>query len=248
MRILLVEDDESVAKVLKKLLSDERYTVDVTYDGFLGWQLASASHYDLVILDVVLPSLDGLTFCRRLREQSYTMPVLLATALDSSDKKVDGLDAGADDYITKPFDPQELLARVRALLRRSQTSIALVLNWGDLRLDPSSRDVAYGKQPLSLTPKEYSLLELLLRSSSQVFSRRAILDNLWSYSEAPGEETVTSHIKGLRRKLVEAGAPADFIETIYGVGYRLKPIAASADDNKNKAVEALDSPKFLLKN
>lgn len=228
MRILLVEDDESVAKVLQKLLSDERYTVDVAHDGFLGWQLASASHYDLVILDIVLPNLDGLAFCRRLRAQSYNMPVLLATALDSSDKKIDGLDAGADDYITKPFEPKELLARVRALLRRSKTSIALAFEWGELRLEPDSRNVVYGENKLGLTPKEYSLLELFLRNSAQVFSRRAILDNLWSYSEAPGEETVTSHIKGLRRKLTAAGAPADFVETVYGVGYRLKPLGEIA--------------------
>ncbi len=237
MRILLVEDDESVAKVLKNLLSSEGYTVDAAHDGFLGWQLASASHYDLVILDVVLPNIGGLEFCRRLREQSYNMPVLLATALDSSDKKIDGLDAGADDYITKPFEPKELLARVRALLRRTQTSISLAFDWGKLRLEPHSRNVVYAENVLSLTPKEYSLLELFLRNSSQVFSRRAILDNLWSYSEAPGEETVTSHIKGLRRKLSAAGAPADFIETVYGVGYRLKPMAEAVcvQEDANKA-------------
>ncbi|MGB3299848.1 MAG: response regulator [Phormidesmis sp.] len=228
MRILLVEDDESVAQVLQKLLSAEHYAVDVAGDGYLGWQLVSASHYDLVILDVVLPKLDGLAFCRQLREQSYNVPVLLVTALDSSDKKIDGLDAGADDYITKPFELKELLARVRALLRRSQTSISLVFEWGDLRLDPQGREVSYGTRELSLTPKEYALLELFLRNPSQVFSRRAILDSLWSYSEAPGEETVTSHIKGLRRKLSAAGASSDFVETVYGVGYRLNRAASGA--------------------
>lgn len=228
MRILLVEDDESVAQVLQKLLSDEHYTVDVAGDGHAGWQLVSASHYDLVILDVVLPKLDGLAFCRQLREQSYSMPVLIVTALDSSDKKIDGLDAGADDYITKPFELKELLARVRALLRRSKTSISLVFEWGDLRLNPQSREVIYGARSLNLTPKEYALLELFLRNPSQVFSRRAILDSLWSYSEAPGEETVTSHIQGLRRKLLAVGASSDFVETVYGVGYRLNRAANGA--------------------
>lgn len=225
MRILLVEDDASVAKVLQKVLTDEYYTVDVASDGQAGWQLVSASPYDLVVLDIMLPKLDGLEFCRRLRDLSYSMPVLIMTALDSSNKKIAGLNAGADDYITKPFEVEELLARVRALLRRVKTSVVLTLEWGKLRLEPNSRTVDYRGNRLNLTPKEYALLELFLRNSSQVFSRRAILDNLWSYSEAPGEETVTSHMKGLRRKLTGAGAPSDFIETVYGVGYRLKPIA-----------------------
>ncbi|NJM97211.1 MAG: response regulator [Phormidesmis sp. RL_2_1] len=224
MRILLVEDDESVAKVLQKVLTDEHYAVDVATDGHIGWQMVSASHYDLIVLDVLLPKLDGLAFCQQLRERAYNMPVLLVTALDSSTKKIAGLNAGADDYITKPFELEELLARVRALLRRVQTCVFLTLDWGKLRLEVNSREVIYGENSLNLTPKEYALLELFLRNSSQVFSRRAILDNLWSFSEAPGEETVTSHMKGLRRKLSKAGAPADFIETVYGVGYRLNPI------------------------
>jgi len=224
MRILLVEDDVSVATVLQKVLTNEHYAVDVASDGHAGWQFVSSSHYDLVVLDVVLPKLDGLAFCQRLRECAYNMPVLLVTALDSSTKKIAGLNAGADDYITKPFEIEELLARVRALLRRVQTSVLLTLKWGGLYLQSNSREVTYAKTRLNLTPKEYALLELFLRNSAQVFSRRSILDNLWSHSEAPGEETVTSHIKGLRRKLSQAGAPTGFIETVYGVGYRLNPL------------------------
>ncbi len=227
MRILLVEDDESVARVLEKGLTDENYAVDVACDGHTGWQLVNASKYDLIVLDVLLPELDGLQFCRRLRERSYDMPVLLVTALNSSSKKIAGLNAGADDYITKPFELEELLARVRALLRRVQTSVLLTLEWGNLHLEANSRKVAYSENSLSLTPKEYGLLELFLRNPSQVFSRAAILDSLWSYTEAPGEETVTSHIKGLRRKLSNAGAPADLIQTVYGVGYCLKAIEQS---------------------
>ncbi|MEL7351681.1 MAG: response regulator [Cyanobacteria bacterium J06560_5] len=240
MRILLVEDDASVATVLQKVLTNEHYVVDVASDGHAGWQFVSAFHYDLVVLDVVLPKMDGLAFCRRLRECAYNMPVLLVTALDSSTKKIAGLNAGADDYITKPFEIEELLARVRALLRRVQTSILLTLEWEELRLQPNSREVSYAKTRLNLTPKEYALLELFLRNSSQVFSRRAILDNLWNHSEAPGEETVTSHIKGLRRKLACASAPTDFIETVYGVGYRLNPMLedSSGDESSDKRIAA----------
>ncbi|MGD1857383.1 MAG: response regulator [Leptolyngbyaceae cyanobacterium] len=223
MRILLVEDDESVAKALEKVLTDEHYTVDVADDGQAGWHLVNIYDYDLVVLDVVLPKLDGLELCQRLRECSYTMPVLLLTALDSRTKKLAGFNAGADDYITKPFELEELLARVRVLLRRVQTMVVSTLEWGQLRLDLNSREVNYGEIYLSLTPKEYGLLELFLRNPSQVFSRGSILDHLWSCSEAPGEDTVTSHIKGLRRKLTAAGAPSDLIKTVYGVGYRLRP-------------------------
>jgi DNA-binding response OmpR family regulator/HPt (histidine-containing phosphotransfer) domain-containing protein len=239
MRILLVEDDESVAQVLEKVLTDEHYVVDVAPDGDAGWQLVSASHYDLVVLDIILPKSDGLEFCQRLRECAYNMPVLLVTALDSSSKKIAGLNAGADDYVTKPFELEELLARVKALLRRSKTSVLLTLEWGPLRLVPSSREVFYQETRLNLTPKEHGLLELFLRNPAHVFSRSAILDSLWSYSEAPGEETVTSHIKGLRRKLSEAGAPADLIVTVYGVGYRLK--ASDAQDEPETASLAAGS-------
>ncbi|MEM1239661.1 MAG: response regulator [Cyanobacteria bacterium P01_H01_bin.26] len=236
MRILLVEDDESVAKALEKTLTDEHYTVDVAYDGLIGWQLVNTYDYDLVVLDVMLPQLDGLQLCQRLRKRSYTMPVLLLTALDTSTKKIAGFNAGADDYITKPFELEELLARVRVLLRRVQTPVLSTLQSGKLQLDLNSREVTYGEICLNLTPKEYGLLELFLRNPSQVFSRGGILDNLWSCSEAPGEDTVTSHIKGLRRKLSQAGAPSDLIKTVYGVGYRLNSVETPAPDVEIESV------------
>ena len=241
MRILLVEDDESVAKALKKVLTDENYAVDVANDGQTGWHLVSAFSYDLVVLDIVLPKLDGLQFCRRLRERSYNMPVLLVTALDSSTKKIAGLNAGADDYLIKPLEFEELLARVRVLLRRVQAPVLSTLEWGKLRLDLNSREVNYGEITLKLTPKEYGLLELFMRNPSQVFSRGAILDNLWSCSEAPGEDTVTSHVKGLRRKLTEVGAPNDLIKTVYGVGYRLK----SADTSETQPEPLVNASSTL---
>lgn len=230
MRILLVEDDDSIAKVLEKGFAEEHYAVDVAKDGQMGWQLVKAFDYDLIVLDVVLPKLDGIQFCRKLRDSAHHMPVLMVTALDSSRRKIAGLNAGADDYITKPFELDELLARVRVLLRRAQAPMLSLLEWGDLQLDPNSQEVTYGDTALNLTPKEYRLLELFLRKSSQVFSRSAIIDSLWNCSEAPGEDTVTAHIKGLRRKLTEVGAPADLIKTVYGVGYRLKPPEPSTRD------------------
>jgi DNA-binding response OmpR family regulator len=223
MRILLVEDDDAIANVLERGFINEYYAVDVAKDGHLGWQLVKAYDYDLIVLDVMLPKLDGIEFCQRLRDSAYQMPVLMVTALDSSTRKIAGLNAGADDYITKPFELEELLTRARVLRRRAQTPMLQVLEWGDLQLDPNTREVAYGSQALSLTPKKYRLLELFLRKPSQVFSRGAILDSLWNCGEAPGEDTVTAHIKGLRRKLTDAGAPSDLIKTVYGVGYRLKP-------------------------
>ncbi len=229
MRILLVEDDESVAKVLYKVLTDEYYVVDAANDGRVGWQLMSVFDYDLVILDVLLPELDGIEFCRQLRAKNYLMPVLFVTALDASSKKIAGLNAGADDYITKPFELEELLARVRALLRRVKNSVVLTLEWAGLRLEVNSRELTYRNNKLLLTPKEHAMLELFLRNPTQAFSRQAIIDNLWSYSEAPGEETITSHMKGLRRKLKNAGAPVDLIETVYGVGYRLNPMESESD-------------------
>ncbi|NJL22497.1 MAG: response regulator [Leptolyngbyaceae cyanobacterium SM1_3_5] len=222
MRILLIEDDECIAKSLETILTKENYAVDVAIDGELGWRLIEAFAYDLILLDVVLPKVDGITLCRQIRESNYQTPVLLLTARDSSRDRVLGLDAGADDYVVKPFERSELLARMRVLLRRSTTPVAPILEWNSLQLDPVSCQVKYGDRPLQFTPKEYRLLELFLRNPRHVFSRNAILEHLWSAEEAPTEDTVTAHIKGMRQKLKSAGAPANFIETVYGIGYRLR--------------------------
>jgi diguanylate cyclase (GGDEF)-like protein len=226
MRILIVEDDELTAKALVSVLSNQNYAVEVATDGQAGWELVQAFTYDLIMLDVILPKVDGISLCQRLRHSGYQMPILLLTGRDSSHDKVIGLDAGADDYVVKPFDPEELVARIRALLRRGGSTSLPVLEWGNLRLDPTSCEVTYGTRPLQLTPKEFSLLELLLRNTRRVFSCGVILEHLWSYGETPGEEAVRTHIKGLRQKLKTAGAPADLIETVYGIGYRLKPLEA----------------------
>jgi DNA-binding response OmpR family regulator len=228
MRILVVEDDRDVARILKLLLSSHCYAVDVAIDGATGWQMVEAFEYDLVILDVLLPKLDGVSFCQQLRAQGYTMPVLLLTGLNGSHEKVAALNAGADDYVVKPFDQEELIARVQALLRRSSTTVQPVLSCGTLRMDPSRRSVIYGDHNLHLTPKEYALLELLLHHGQRVLSAETMLEHAWTSEEAPGQEAVRVHIKGLRQKLKQAGAPADLIETMYGAGYRLNPEAIVA--------------------
>ena len=223
MKILVVEDDAAITSILALILSDQNYTVEVASDGEAAWELIAVYDYDLLLLDVMLPKLDGISLCRRVREHHYQMSILLITGLGSSNDKSRGLDAGADDYIVKPFDQDELIARIRALLRRSRTTFQSVLEWGSLRLDPVTREVTYAEQSLSLSPKEFSILEFFLRNGHRVFTYSVILDQLWAYEETPGEEAVRTHIKGLRQKFRKVGAPTDLIETVYGLGYRLKP-------------------------
>jgi DNA-binding response OmpR family regulator/HPt (histidine-containing phosphotransfer) domain-containing protein len=222
MKILLIEDHQCTTSTLSKLLVDHNYVVDATNDGETGLRLAKAYDYNLILLDVLLPGLDGISICRQLRSEGYEVPILMLTALDSSTDRVMGLDAGADDYVIKPFDFLELIARVRALLRRGRTILAEELTWENLKLDLKIREVTYNEKRLHLTPREYGLLELLLRNPQRIFSRSAILDLVWPEGEFPGEEAVTTQIKGLRRKLKAAGMTKDLIETVYGLGYRLK--------------------------
>lgn len=222
MKILVIEDDEFIAHTLVTILAHENYAVEVATNGQAGWDLVGTFDYDLVLLDVMLPKLDGISLCRQIRAKGLQMPILLLTGRDGGHDKAIGLDAGADDYVVKPFDREELVARVRALLRRAGAIAQPVLAWGELRLDPSSCDVTYGTQPIALTPKEYALLELFLRNRQRVFSCGMILEHLWSYEEMPGEEAVRTHIKGLRQKLKGVGLPHDVVETVYGIGYRLK--------------------------
>ncbi len=224
MKILVVEDDLLVADALKTTLSDRKYTVEIAHDGQTGLDFIEAFDYDLLLLDSMLPKLDGVSLCRHVRSQGYMMPILLLTSLDSNHDRATGLDAGADDYVVKPFDSEELSARIRALLRRGNDRVSPILEWEDLTLDPRSYEVNYQQQLLSLTPKEYALLELFLRYSRRLFSCGAILEHLWTYEDAPSEEAVRTHIKGLRHKLKAAGAPTDFVETVYGIGYRLKSL------------------------
>ena len=222
MRILLIEDDEVLSAVLVKALEQQRYAVDTVDDGRFGLEYAEGGTYDLLLVDVGLPRLDGISLTQQLRNEGCKTPILLMTAKDAPEEKIRGLDAGADDYLTKPLDIAELQARLRALLRRGEVSAASVLEVGPLRLDPTSCQVSYDDEPLKLTPKEYSLLELFLRSPSRVFSRGQIVEHLWTFDDPPLEDSVKAHIKGLRRRLKKAGAK-DWIENVYGLGYRLNP-------------------------
>ncbi len=224
MRMLLVEDDVPLAEALAEALIDQRYVVDVVNDGEAAWQQVKSLAYDLILLDMMLPKLDGVTFCHRLRSHGYGIPVLMLTARDTTTDKVTGLDAGADDYVVKPIDLQELFARIRALLRRGSSLSTPILEWGSLHLDPSTYEVTYEQRPLHVTPKEYNLLELLLRNGRRVLSRSVIIEHLWSLEDPPEEDTVKAHIKSLRQKLKTMGAPNDLIETVHSVGYRLKQL------------------------
>jgi DNA-binding response OmpR family regulator len=221
MKILIVEDDP-VARAALAAAIGEHYGVEVAGDGQMGLEMAEAFQFDLILLDVMLPQLDGLTICQHLRAAHYDVPILLLTGKDSRTDRILGLDAGADDYLVKPCDMEELLARVRALLRRGK-AIGSQLHWADLSVDPHSNQVFYGDRPIHLTPKEFSLLELMLQNPQRVFSRSVILDHLWDVAETPGEETVSTHIKCLRQKLKAGGSP-DPIETVYGLGYRLRAV------------------------
>ncbi|MBD2773814.1 response regulator [Iningainema tapete] len=231
MRILIVEDDEFTATALATILEHQNYAVEFAMDGQAAWDLLQAFDYDLIILDVMLPKLDGISLCRVVRKHDLKMPILLLTGKDSSHDKAMGLDAGADDYLVKPFDAEELVARVRALLRRSNSTLLPVLEWGSLRLDTTSCQVTYSTQLVKVTPKEYALLELFLRNPQRMYSCSAILDRVWSFDNTPGEEAVRTQIKGLRQKLKAAGAASNLIETVYGIGYRLKPIGRDVAGN-----------------
>jgi DNA-binding response OmpR family regulator len=220
MKILLVEDESATRAALELSLSPH-YSVETAADGKRGLEMAKAFDFDLILLDVMLPELDGLSICQRLRADRYHGPILLLTAKDSRTDRILGLDAGADDYLVKPCDPEELLARIRALLRRGQ-SVGSMAKWGDLTINSENGQVNYGEKQVHLTPKEFSLLELFLLNPQRAFNRSVILDRLWDFAESPSEETVSTHIKCLRQKLKAVGSQ-DPIETVYGLGYRLRP-------------------------
>jgi DNA-binding response OmpR family regulator len=221
MRILLVEDDHHLAASLSEALEAQQYTVDVAYNGEAAWQQISLLTYDLMLMDVTLPRVDGLTLCQRVRSQGIASPVLMLTARDTSGDKVAGLEAGADAYMVKPFDLSELIAQIRALLRRGQMGRPTTLQWEALQLNPNTYEVTYQDNPIRLTPKEFAILELLMRNGRRVLSRHFILESIWRLEDPPGEETVKAHLKSLRQKLRQAGAHKHFVETVHGLGYRL---------------------------
>ncbi|MEG4218252.1 response regulator [Microcoleus sp. Pol14C6] len=242
IKILLVEDDGGLSATLAKVLEANHYGFDRANDGQLGLDLAAAIEYDLILLDVQVAKLDVISLCRQLRSQGYCKPILLMTAKDSDAEVVALFDAGADDYISKPFATEVLLARIRTLLRRSKAlspgvstpnSPPNTLTWGALCLDLDAGRVTFGEQIISLTATEYNVLELLLRNPDRIFSRSAILDRLWGFDEAPTDRAIITHIKDVRKKLKAGGLTEEIIETIYGMGYRLKPYPQSTSSSSN---------------
>jgi two-component system, OmpR family, response regulator QseB len=225
MRILIVEDDPRIHRSLSEDLRRQHHAVDVAEDGLTGLDFASAEVHDVILLDILLPGLDGLEVCRRLREEKSRALILMITARDNVSDKVGALDTGADDYLVKPFDLAELSARIRALSRRQYESREPILEHGNLRLDPSRGLVTCNGIPIPLTGSEYAILEMLMRSPRQVFSRGMLLDKITTFADALEHDSIKTHITNIRRKLRVAGIP-DPIKNVYGMGYRLADVSS----------------------
>ena len=219
MNVLVVEDDESVARFLRQALSEAGYAVETVADGLTGLEQAKSLGYDLILLDVMLPGMNGLEVCRRLRSANIPTPILVITAKDTLQDRVDGLDSGADDYIVKPFQLAELLARARALLRRAVTA-PTVLRVADLTLDPASRRAVRGGKTVSLSATEYALLEYLMRNVDRVLTRSMILEHVWQYDFGGSDNVLDVYISYLRGK-IDKGQKPTLIHTVRGVGFRL---------------------------
>jgi len=221
MLILIVEDERKIASFIRKGLEAEGYTVDAAYDGEQGLALAEANDYDLILLDIMLPKLDGVTLCRELREEGKEIPILMLTAKDAVADRVQGLDSGADDYLTKPFAFDELLARVRALLRRGGPKTLPKLQMADLVLDPSTREVQRAGQLIQLTNLEYRLLHYLMQNTGRVLSRTLIEEHVWGSSFDSFTNAVDVYISKLRKK-IDWGFDKELIYTVREIGYVLK--------------------------
>ncbi len=221
MAILIIEDEKKLVDILKTALKGERYTVDVAYDGEEGLEKAMKNNYALIILDIMLPKKDGFTVCRELRSHQIATPIIMLTARGTEADRVAGLDAGADDYLVKPFGLTELFARIRAILRRRKTLEGDVLKIADLIMDKKKHEVTRAGQVISLTPKEYKLLDTLLSNQGQAINRRKLIDHAWGpeFEETGNELNV--HIKYLRGKL-EANNKKTLIHTIRGVGFMIR--------------------------
>ena len=221
MRILLVEDDVAIARSLKECLEDEAYAVDVVYDGDEGYRTATADDYDVIILDVMLPEMNGHEVCRALRQDGNQTPILMLTARDAERDIIEGLDVGADDYLAKPFSFEVLLARLRALLRRPNEKLEEVLRVGDLTLDPSLKKVMRANQKINLTAKEYGVLEYLMRNTGKVLSKEQIISHVWDFDADVLPNNVELFIMFLRRK-IDKPFGSKLIHTVPGFGYKLE--------------------------
>ncbi|HET6924823.1 MAG TPA: response regulator transcription factor [Candidatus Saccharimonadales bacterium] len=222
MRILVVEDEHRIAQAVKEGLEQEGYAVDVCYDGDDGYHTAAADDYDAILLDVMLPGMDGYAVCRKLRDGGNHTPVLMLTARDQPRDVVQGLDTGADDYLAKPFSFEVLLARLRALLRRPQNTLGSVLEAGDLKLDTIGKSVTRSGKPISLSSKEFALLEYLLRNKNQVLSKNNIMSHVWDFDADILPNTVEVFMTYLRAKVDKPFKGPNLIVTVRGFGYKIE--------------------------
>ena len=221
MRVLIVEDEKKFSLYLKRGLEENGYAVDLAYDGQEALDWAESVSFDLIVLDILLPKIDGLVVCKRLRERGKSTPILMLTALDTVDDRVEGLDAGADDYLIKPFATKELLARMRALIRRMPDQHRDTrLSLADLEMDPVSYRVSRAGRSVNLTPKEYAVLECLFRANGRVVTRTMIAEHVWNYEEFKHSNVVDVYIRNLRRK-IDTNQSLKLLHTIRGAGYRL---------------------------
>jgi DNA-binding response OmpR family regulator len=221
MRLLLVEDNKRLSDSLRRTLEDDGYVIDVAFDGLDGEEMGLMDVYDVIILDIMLPGKDGTQVCRALRNKRVRTPVLMLTARDALEDRVLGLDSGADDYLVKPFEVDELRARLRALLRRESSVKTGILQVADLQLDPATHSARRGDQPIDLTAKEFSLLEYLMRHPNHLITREMAENHLWSYDKIVASNVVDVYIRRLRRK-IDDGHDLKLIETIRGAGYRIR--------------------------
>jgi len=222
MRILVVEDEHRIAHAIKKGLEQEKYAVDVAYTGSSGFDFASTESYDAIILDRMLPEIDGLQICQNLRKENIHTPVLMLTAKSQTQDKIEGLDAGADDYLTKPFSFEELLARIRALTRRPKQTLNTTLIIGDLTLNSQTYEVARSGKKISLSSKEFSILEYLMRNAEKIISKQQIIDHVWDYDADILPNTVEVNMRNIRNKIdVPFTKTAPLIKTVRGFGYKM---------------------------
>jgi DNA-binding response OmpR family regulator len=222
MRILVIEDEHKIANAIKKGLHRESYAVDIVHDGIEGYDLASSEQFDVIILDIMLPGMDGIEICKKLREQQIHTPILMLTSKSQIEDKVIGFNSGADDYLTKPFAFAELLVRIKALTRRPQSSIGTILSVGDLTIDTNNYEVKRAGQKIRLSNKEYSLLEYLVRHKDKVVTKEQIINHVWNYDSDVLPNSVEVYIKHLRTKIDERFPDQHLIHTVKGFsGYKI---------------------------
>jgi DNA-binding response OmpR family regulator len=220
MKILLVEDHTRLADVTKRALVDDGYVVDIAHDGQAALDMFDINQYDMVVLDVMLPELDGLTVCRTIRKTNVNIPIIMLTARDGLGDRIEGLDSGADDYLVKPFSFAELSARIRALLRRGQKADATILKVGDLELNPATKSVMSNQKPLNLTAKEFTLLHYFMRHNDRVIPKNELLEHIWDMNYDGLSNVVETYVRYVRQKMRLAGS-RNSIETLRNLGYRL---------------------------